>query len=167
MARSRDLGSGRALITVASELTDGRTWYLTVPVARDAHGGLDVFDLPAMSAPPVLGVLSVTAAAPLSGPDAGEIRGLVRRFLAAYLSGGDLGYLVAPGAAISAMSGEVRLGSVDQIGQVTGGAGRMVVEAVVEGRDRVTRARYPLAYRLELARAGRWFITGIEGGPRS
>ncbi len=170
VARSQDLGSGRALITVASELAGGRTVYLTVPVARDTQGGLDVFALPALSAPPAAGSAPAFAPAPLTGPDAGEIQGLVQRFLAAYLSGQDssgLSYLVAPGTSLAGLGGGLALKSLDQVGRLSAAGARMVVEADVHVRDRATGASYPLAYRLELVRSDRWYVTGVEGGPQA
>jgi len=170
VARSTDLGSGRALITVASQLTSGHWTYLTVPVARDSQGGLDVFALPALSAPPPQGSASALATDPLVGADAGEIQALVQRFLAAYVSGQDpsgLAYLVAPGTAIAGMPGGLALGSVDQVGQLGRSGDRMTVEADVHVRDTGSRASYPLAYRLDLRRTDRWYVTGVEGGPQA
>ena len=48
---SRALDDSHALVTVAAAATGG-TQYLTVPVARDARGGLVVSDLPSLAAPP-------------------------------------------------------------------------------------------------------------------
>lgn len=169
VARSKDLGSGRALVTVASELTSGRWSYLTVPVARDSAGGLDVFGLPALSAPPPVGSASALAPDPLTGADAGEIEALVQRFLAAYVSGQDpsgLAYLVAPGTAIPGMARGLALASVEQIGQLAWSVDRMTVEVDVHVRDTASQASYPLAYRLDLRRTDRWYVTGVEGGPQ-
>jgi len=170
VARSTDLGSGRALVTVASELSGGRTVYLRGPAPRDSQGGLDVFALPALTAPPPQGSASAIVPDPLTGADAGEIRALVGRFLAAYVSGEDpsgLAYLVAPGTMIAAMPAGLALGSVDQVGQLGGGGSRMTVEADVHVRDKASRASYPLAYRLQLRRTDRWYVTGVEGGPQA
>jgi len=170
VARSTDLGSGRALVTVASQLASGRTVYLTVPVARDRRGGLDLFALPALTAPPPAGSASAMAPDPLIGPDAGQIRALVQRFLAAYVSGEDpsgLAYLVAPGTVIAAMPTGLALGSVDQVGQLDPRGSQMTVEADVRVRDKATRASYPLAYRLQLRHTDRWYVTGVEGGPQA
>ncbi len=170
VARSKDLGSGRALITVASQLAGGRWTYLTVPVARDSQGGLDVFALPALSAPPPAGSAPALASDPLTDADASEIQALVQRFLTAYVSGQDpsgLAYLVAPGITIAGMPSGLALGSVDQVGQLGRSGGRMTVEADVHVRDTASRASYPLAYRLDLVRTDRWYVTGVEGGPQA
>ena len=170
VARSTDLGSGRALITVASQLAHGRTVYLTVPVARDGHAGLDVFALPALTAPPPAGAASVSEPDPLTGPAAGEIQTLMQRFLTAYVAGGDpsgLAYLVAPRAAIASMPPGLALGSVDQVSQVGVRGARMTVQAAVHVRDRATGASYPLAYRLTLVHTDRWYVTGVQGGPQA
>lgn len=170
VARSQDLGSGRALITVASQLAGSpRTVYLTVPVARDVAGGLGVFAPPAVSAPPPAGAATVSAPPPVAGADVGEVRPLVGRFLAAYLSGGSAGlsYLVAPGASVGALVGGLRLVSLDGVGQLVRGPGRLLVEADVRVRDQATGASYPLAYRLELVRSDRWYVRRVQGGPQS
>lgn len=170
VARSQDLGAGRALVTVASELTSGRTVYLTVPVARDSRGGLDVFALPALTAPPPQGSGPAIVPVPVTGADAGEVRALVGRFLGAYVSGEDpsgLAYLVAPGTVIAPMPTGLALGSVEEVGRLGGGGSRMTVEADVHVRDRAARASYALAYRLQLRRTDRWYVTGVEGGPQA
>jgi hypothetical protein len=93
VAREVSLGGSRALLTVAAFLSDRRTVYLTVPVARDGAGGLVVDDLPSLSAPPLRGSTPAQAPAPLSGPDADAIRDVTDRFLRAYVSGADAGAL--------------------------------------------------------------------------
>jgi len=129
-----------------------------------------VFALPALSAPPAQGSASALATDPLVGADAGEIQALVQRFLAAYVSGQDpsgLAYLVAPGTAIAGMPSGLALGSIDQVGQLGRSGDRMTVEADVHIRDTASRASYPLAYRLDLRRTDRWYVTGVEGGPQA
>jgi hypothetical protein len=158
------------LITVASQLESGRTLYLTVPLARDAQGGVDVVALPALTAPPPQGSAPAPSPEPLTGADADEIRTLVERFLAAYVSGQDAGglaYLVAPGAVIAAMPGGLTLSAVERVGQLRQGMRRRLVEADVEVRDRVSGASYPLAYRLELEHRDRWYVAGVQGGPQA
>ncbi len=170
VARSQDLGSGRALITVASQLAgSARTVYLTVPVVRDDRGGLAVFAPPALSAPPPAGTAAVSAPPPVAGPDVGEVRLLVQRFLAGYLSGASSGlsYLVAPGASVGALDGGLRLGSLDAVGQLARGPGRLLVQADVHVRDQAARASYPLAYRLEFVRTDRWYVRRVQGGPQA
>ena len=51
VARVARVDDSHALVTVAASATGG-TRYLTVPVARDARGGLVVSDLPSLAAPP-------------------------------------------------------------------------------------------------------------------
>ncbi len=51
VARVASLDSTHALVTVAAAV-NGATKYLTVPVARDSHGGLVVSDPPSFAAPP-------------------------------------------------------------------------------------------------------------------
>jgi hypothetical protein len=55
------------------------TRYLTVPVARDAEGGLVVSDLPSFAPPPRLGRDSAPGLEPLTGAPGG--RGRPERFL--------------------------------------------------------------------------------------
>lgn len=171
VAREVGLGGSRALITVASTLQDpvGATRYLTVPVARDRTGGLAVFDLPALSAPPPASQVSASEPGPLSGPEAGAISDLVGRFLAAYLAGGDpsaLAYFLAPGARVAAMPAALRLASLDQVAQGEGReAAGVGVVASVHVRDERSGAVYPLRYRLTVEWRDRWQVAGVAEGP--
>lgn len=173
VARVADLGGSRALITVACQIISGArevTRYVSVPVAHDAAGGLVVFDLPALSAPPGPGRPPPERATPLAGRDAGAIVDVTRRFLAAYLAGEELSvlrYFLAPGATVAPMAAGLRLMAVDGAEQVGSEAGsRRRVLASVRVADRISRVTYPLRYRLGLLRADRWLVTGLAGGPR-
>lgn len=168
VARSTDLGSGRALITVACSFSDGATRYLTVPVARDRGGGLAVFDLPSLSAPPPAGEAPAAEPQPLSGTEAGAMTDVVRRFLSTYLAGGgpsDLAYFLVPGASVTPMPPGLQVVSLEQVGQA-GPATASGVPAVasVRVRDRSSGAVYPLRYRLELVRRDRWYVAALGGG---
>jgi hypothetical protein len=171
VARVAGLAGSRALITVACQLTAGGrevTRYVGVPVARDAAGGLVVFDLPALVAPPGLGQLRSERIRPLAGREAAAIVDVTRRFLAAYLAGERLPalrYFLAPGAAVAPMAPGVRLAAVDAVEQFGAEAGpRRRVLAAVQVVDRFSRATYALRYRLELVRADRWLVSGLAGG---
>jgi hypothetical protein len=171
-AGERVVGSGRALITVACELAGPahRVLYLAVPVARDPSGGLSVFGLPSVVAAPPAGQADPEQAQPVAGAEAAEIRRLAERFLTAYLPGaeaGDLAYRLAPGTAIAPVGGGLRLVEVTEVGQLGDAAATrrtVLVEARV--RDAASRATYPLAYRLEVVRRDRWYVSGVQGALR-
>ena len=73
VARVQRIDDSRALVTVAAAATGG-TRYLAVPVARDAHGGLVVSDLPSLAAPPALGVGAAAATESLPAGERGRSR---------------------------------------------------------------------------------------------
>lgn len=173
VARVASLGDARALITVASTFTDPArpARYLTVPVARDSSGGLAVFDLPSLSAPPPAGSVTYADPPPLSGPYAPEIGQLLSRFLPLYIGGQDpsaLQYLTAPGAAVTPLGSGLQLASVDALGQDSAPTATSgVVKAAVHVRDTVSGAVYPLHYRIGLVHRDRWYVSSVQGGPQS
>jgi hypothetical protein len=83
VAREQDLGGARALITVACSFEGDATRYLTAPVAADRGGGLVVFDLPSLGAPPPHGDVPAAEQRPLSGTQAAAMTDVVRRFIGA------------------------------------------------------------------------------------
>lgn len=171
VAREVHLGESRALITVAVFMRDGRTRYLTVPVARDERGGLVVYDLPALSAPPAAGVGDPPVVSHLSGPDGDAVVDLAGRFLRAYLHGEDesaLAYFLTPGVHVAPMPNGLEVEAIEEVGRL--GAARpraMQIAATVRVRDLASGVRYRLRYRLTLARAERWQITAVTGGPQA
>lgn len=164
---ARELGPGQAIVTVACQLQGGRTLYLAVPIVREAAGEVAASGAPAVVAGPATVRASATPPRPLVGPGAAEIAEVARRFLAAYLSAqspGDLSYLVAPGAEITPPGGGLRLLGVEGVGQAEEGEGpTRTLIATARVRDPASGATYPLAYRLEVVRQGRWYVHGVEG----
>ncbi|MEX1142882.1 MAG: conjugal transfer protein [Thermoleophilaceae bacterium] len=169
VAREASLGDSRALLTVAALMADGRTRYVTVPVARDDRGGLAVYGLPSFAAPPPRGALSAPAPASLSGPAAVAIGDLVERFLREYVAGADraeLAYLLLPGAELASLPPGLRIVGVDALEQAASTTSRRrSVLASVRVRESSTGAVYPLGYRLDLARRDRWYVAAVAGGP--
>lgn len=169
VAREASLGSSRALITVATASTVGAVRYLSVPVARDHDGGLVVFDLPSLSAPPPKGTAEAPEPVALSGADARPVEDLTKRFLSAYLAGGDraeLAYLLAPGARLVRMPQGLEVVAVDQLGRdARPPRGQLAVSALVRVRDRASGAVLSLRYRLTLVRHERWYVRAVAGGP--
>lgn len=171
VAREVSLGSSRAIITVAAVLNNGQTRYLAVPVAKGVHGGLDVFALPALVAPPAAGTASAIGTSPVPAADADAVSDLVRGFLAAYVSGqqgSSLSRWLAPRTVLAAMPPGLSLESTGSIGVVARSAGRLVVQADANVADGASGAVYQLAYRLTLAngRSG-WRVAALAGGPRA
>jgi hypothetical protein len=171
VARAVSVGNGRALITVAASVV-GRavtTRYLTVPVARDARGGLVVSDLPAFSAPPARGQVQRLDPAPLAGPDAAAMQDVLTRFLRAFLAGrsADLGYFAPAGVRIDALAQPYELTGVDSVQQLGAGGGRRRVVLVnVRARDVASRAVYALRYELRLVRRDRWYVAAVNATPK-
>lgn len=171
VARVVPLSESRALITVAVLLRNGRTRYLTVPVARDDGGGLVVYDLPSFSAPPVAGVVQTPTAIPLSGSDGDAVADLTRRFLRAYLHGEDesaLAYFLAPGTHVAPIGPGLTVEAVEEVDRLDGSTARgMQVIATARVREDATGTTYEQRYRITVARRDRWYIAGVAGAPGS
>lgn len=167
VAGVRDLGGGRAIVTVACELGDARTLYLAVPIVREDAGEVAALGAPAVVAGPAAVRGRVERPRPLAGPDGAAIADLARRFLGAYLSAsgpGDLSYLLAPGASVTPPGGGLRLLAIHSVGQEGAGEGpRRTVVVAARVRDTASGATYPLAYRLEVVRRGRWYVQAVQG----
>jgi len=108
IAQAARVDDRHALITVAVTLAAERvsTRHLTVPVARDAEGGLVVSDLPSFAPPPQLGRDSAPELEPLTGAARVEVEDVLNRFFDAFLAGdsAQLEYLVPAGARIGALA---------------------------------------------------------------
>jgi hypothetical protein len=177
VAGSTTLDARHALLTVAATVTtsDGvTTRHLTVPVGRDAAGGLAVFDLPSFGAASPRANAGPTEGEPLIGDERAVVEHVVGRFLRAYLAGdsGGLSYLVPPGTRIAVAAGRfelVELGSITSLA-APGGDERLVLVRV-QARDVSSRVLYGLRYRVRLVRRDRWYVAEINGagtgrGPR-
>lgn len=171
VAREVHLGESRALITVAVFMRDGRTRYLTVPVARDSNGRLSVYDLPALSAPPAAGDSSPPAVSDLPSRDGAAVEDLADRFLRAYLQGeseADLAYLLAPGAHVAPMQRGLAVEAIEEVARLGAARSRRLTLAViVRVRETETRVRYRLRYRITVEHGDRWQVVSVEGGPRA
>lgn len=171
VAREVPLGDSRALITVATLLRDGHTRYLTVPVARDDHRGLAVYDLPWFSAPPVAGAVEAPAVIPLSGRDGEAVADLARRFLRIYLHGEDesaLAYFLAPDAHVAPIGTGLAVEAIEEVARLGATPGRgMQLTATVLVRDRASGSTFRQRYRVAVERHERWYVTAVAGGPRS
>jgi hypothetical protein len=168
LAGSTTLDARHALLTVAATLTAGEavtTRFLTVPVARDAAGGLVVYDLPSYAAAAARASVGPTEGEPLIGDERAAVEDVVRRFMRAYLAGdsGGLSYLVPPGTQVAAVAGRfelVELGSIASLGAPAGDE-RLVLVRVL-ARDVSSRAVYGLRYRVRLVRRDRWYVAAIN-----
>jgi hypothetical protein len=169
VSRVRDLGGGRAVLTVACELRDSRTLYLAVPIVRTEAGEVAALGAPSIvAAPGGPGADSGERPQAIAGPDAGAIQRLVGKFLPEYLAAGDAGslsYFLAPGGAVQPLGGSVRFQAITGISQLDPGEGpSRSVLAASRVSDPASGAVYPVAYRLELVkRGGRWYVEAIEG----
>ena len=167
VVRTRELGGGRALVTVACELRDSRTLYLAVPIVRSGAGEVAALGAPSMVAVPAAAGVDSERPQPLAGPDAAAIEALVRRFLPTYLSArgeSELSYLLAPGAGVIPLAGAVELLGLGEVSQLGPGVGpRRTVIASARVRAAVGGAVYPLAYRLSLVKRSRWYVEAVQG----
>jgi hypothetical protein len=164
----RDLGDGRAVLTVACELRDARTLYLAVPIVRSEAGEVAALGAPSIvAAPGGAGADSNERLQAIAGSDADAIETLVARFLPEYLAasdGGALSYLLAPGAVVQPLGGAVQLEGITGVSQLGSGEGaRRSVLAAARVSDPASGAIYPVAYRLELVKGGRWYVDAVEG----
>ncbi len=169
VARAQPAGRDRALVTVAATVLNRTitTRYLTVPVARDSHGGLVVFDYPSFSSPPPEGAVSSDPPAALSSGSA-EIQDLLRRFFAAYLDAqsiDQLSYFLTRTANVTALAQRYQLREIVSFAQLGEGEGpHRTVLVTLRARDPDTSVSYTLRYRVELVRQDRWYVNEIEGG---
>jgi hypothetical protein len=162
------LDADRALVTVAVALArDPGVRYLAVPVGRDEHGGLVVYDLPSFVAAPARGIVDLPESAPLVADERAELEGVLTRFLRSFLAGDSAGleYLVPAGEHVQAVSPPLELVGVDGIALLVGGGDRRVVAVELRARDASSGAVYRLRYRVALMRAGRWFVASVNASP--
>jgi hypothetical protein len=172
VAGSTTLDARHALLTVAATVTTPggvTTRHLTVPVARDAAGGLAVYDLPSFSAASPRASAGPTDGEPLIGDERAAVEDVVGRFMRAYLAGrtGGLSYLVPPGTRIAAAAGRfelVELGAITSFGAPAGDERLVLVR--VHARDSLSRALYALRCRVALVRRDRWYVADINGPGR-
>jgi hypothetical protein len=161
------LDGDHALISVAARVSGKppRIVRLTVPIARDAHRGLVVYDLPSLAPAPQRAGVGPSAGAPILGSERAAIGDVLTRFLRAYVSGdrAALAYLVPPGTRVAATSGGFELLDVGSLTSSGAAAGRTRwVLATVHVRDGVSRASYTLRYRVRLVRRDRWYVAAIN-----
>lgn len=167
VSATEELGGGREVLTVACELRDARTLYLAVPIVRSGAGEVAALGAPSIVAAPGVAGADTERPRPLAGPDAAPIQGLIAKFLPAYLGASeasDLAYLLAPGASVQPLGGTVRFLALSGVRQLGSGEGpRRTVLAAVRADDPVSGAAYPLAYRLEVVKHGRWYVEAVVG----
>lgn len=168
VAREQSLGDSRAIVTVAVTLSDGQVRYLAVPVAEDKQGGLDVFALPALVAPPAAGTASAVTTTAVPAADSAAVTDLAQGFLTPYLSGeqgSSLSKWLAPGTVLAAMPTGLSLEATSSIDVIAKSAARLVVQADANVADSASGAVYQTAYRLTLTqtRSG-WRVAAVAGG---
>ena len=165
-ARSVALDARHALVTVAVAVEVApATRYLTVPVARDATGGLVVSDLPSFAAPPARASVDADAAEPLPVSERAAIEPVVSRFLAAYVAGdaSAIEYLVPADVRIAAPGPGLEFAGVASLELAAPAAGRRrTVLATVRARDQASGGVFSLRYRLLLVREDRWYVAAIN-----
>ncbi len=140
------------------------TRYLTVPVARDADGGLAVYGLPAPAAPPALSAIGDVRTAAVDTTEASGIEALLEQFLSEqYLSGGQIAsqYLV-PGARIVALGQRYDHVSLTSIELASRAGMARTVLATVQATDAATGAEQTMRLRITVEyRDQHWLIKSI------
>lgn len=168
VSETKQLGGGRAILTVACELRDSRTLYLAVPIVRTEAGEVAALGAPSIVADPGgAEVDSEERPQPLSGADSGAIEALAAKFLPAYIASSeaaDLAYFLTAGVEVQPLGGTFELAAISGVEQLGSGEGDNR-EVLVAARltDTASRATYPVVYRLELVRRDRWYVRAIEG----
>ena len=170
VARVARLDDSHALVTVAAAATGG-TRYLTVPVARDARGGLVVSDLPSFAAPPARGVGARGGGRGGAGERARGRSRTSSRGSCAPTSAGDAGRAVVSacprGCGSARWAAEHELVDVTSLALAAPPQGRVrEVLATVRARDAATGATYGLRYRLRLVREDRWLVAAVNDDPQ-
>jgi hypothetical protein len=163
------IAADRALVTVAATVATSRvsTRLVTVPVARDAGGGLVVYDLPSLAPVPARAVAARPEEEALVGSERAPITDVLTRFFRAYLAGdaGGLEYPISPGTRMRAATGGFELVEVMSIAAAANrGLGRdRLVLVTVQARDVASHAIYTLGFRVRLVRRDRWYVAAVNG----
>ena len=167
VARVERIDELHARIIVAAATTAG-TRYVTVPVARDSHGGLVVSELPSLAAPPARASVPASSLESVPARERGAIEDVVRRSLSAYLAGdaGELAYYARSGVRIGALDAAHELVEVVSLALLAPAEGRTrLVLATIRARD-AAGVGYQLAYRVELVREDRWLVAAVDSTTR-
>jgi hypothetical protein len=168
--RTERIDERHALVTVAATVAGSTApRLLTVPVARDASGGLVVSDLPAFAAPPPRAAVPAPELSSLPAADRGAIEDLLERFLRPFLAGqgDDLAYLVPAGTRIEAVAAPLKLVAVDGVAALPGGTSRSRwVLASVRAGDPASGLIYGLRYRVRVVRGERGMVAAVESSPK-
>jgi Conjugative transposon protein TcpC len=167
IAGTERLDRTHALVTVAATLSEPRqsTLQLAVPVGRDRHGGLAVYDYPSLSAAARRADVEPPERTPIDPEDEPAIEDVVERFLRAYVAGksDDLAFLVPPGTAHDALEARLQLDELIDLAGLTEPRGRRrTVLAEVRIADPNTGATYLMSYRLTLLRRDRWYVAAVN-----
>jgi hypothetical protein len=162
VVQMREPSVGEHVYTVAAQTDTAGLLYLTVPVQRNASGGLSLSGYPAFVGPPSSGPAHGVAG--LREVDAAGLATVVQRALRNYLAGAgaELAADLTAGAQVSLPTMALDLESVQRLDWAPGGG---AVEAVVQARD-ARGAQYTLAYELDvLLSDGRWELSAVQMDP--
>ena len=167
VARRRSIDERRALITVAATVSNKvvTTRYLTVPVARDAAGGLAVYDYPSIVPPPPRANVDEPESEDLSGAEEERIEALLERFFPVFFAGRteQLDYFLPPHTTMRGLPEDYRFVNLVSVAQTGGARGRhRTVLAQVEVLDRTSGASYVLRYRIGLVYRDRWLVAALD-----
>jgi hypothetical protein len=168
VARVKRLDDRRALVTVAATVANQTvaTRYLTVPIGRDARGGLAVYDYPSLSPPPMRAEIDEPAAEDLPRGEARAVQDVLERFFPVYFAGrggeAELDYFLPAGRHLRTLEERYRFLGLESVSRPVGAGGARVVLAAVEVQDAESRARHVLRYRVGLERRDRWYVRELD-----
>jgi Conjugative transposon protein TcpC len=162
VVQARVAASGEHVYTIAAQTDSDGLLYLTVNVARDAHGSLALGGYPAFVGAPASTVAS--SSRDLHEVENSALTTVVMRALRNYLARteSELAADLATGAHVSLPGEALELQSLDSLDWSPDGHSVLVV---VRARDE-RGARYTLGYELDVvAVAGRWEVSAIQMNP--
>jgi hypothetical protein len=162
VVQARATAPGEHVYTVAAQTDTGGLLYLTVSVARDAHGSLALGGYPAFVGAPAS--TAARSSGRLREVEDPALTTVVTRTLRNYLarSESELAADLAAGAQVSLPGAALELQSLDS---VDWSPDRRSVLVVVRARDE-RGAQYTLGYELDVrSTAGRWEVSAIQMNP--
>ena len=159
-------GAGRAVVTVAVEVTGPRWLHLGVPLASDGQGVV-LAGTPVLVPAPPLAEVPPRAQLATDAPLTSELRPVVEAFFRSYAgdSESELAYYLPASTSMPVLGGSVSLDALTELA-VAEGEDEREATAAVRWRDRTTGAGVVQSYHLSLVqRDGRWYVSRLGADP--
>jgi len=172
VARAEPFNEDHALITVAATVEQRRSAvrYVSVPIARDARGGLAVYDLPSFSPAPATADVEPPPLEAIDPEGRAQLEPMLLQFFPIFLTGRakELRPYLPADSTLRPLDHTyefVELASLGQIGEGDPSAGPLI--AAVKARDTESGASYALRYLLEVERSSAsdsgWLVESVNG----